>query len=127
MKQSAAQQVVPERVGHDHPLLVDPVSLGFPDDPVLDIPGPSPEEEPLTLALTDLIQDANGEIVLFNDSHLRSLALATDAQPVSEGEARQHVTATGEDVSGFRYVTFDNGLTLYYQPQLELHLRPEHG
>ena len=72
------------------------------------------------LALTDLLQDANGEVVLFNDSGLRSLALSTDALVVAEGQATRHVTAAGEDVSGFRYVAFDNGLKLFYQPGLDL-------
>ncbi|MCS6878561.1 MAG: hypothetical protein N2038_12840 [Geminicoccaceae bacterium] len=84
-----------------------------------------PDEEIVTLALSDLVQDANGEIVLFNDSHLRRLALLTEANELARGEAPHHVTAAGEDVTGFRYVTFDNGVTLYYQPDLELLVRHE--
>lgn len=75
---------------------------------------------PIVLALSDLVRDANGEVVLFNDSGLRALAVSTDAVVVAEGEAGRHVTAAGEDVSGFRYVTFDNGLKLFYQPGLDL-------
>ncbi|MCX8102115.1 MAG: hypothetical protein N3D77_12855 [Geminicoccaceae bacterium] len=84
-----------------------------------------PGEEIVALALADLVQDANGEIVLFNDSHLRRLALLTDAQERARGTAPPHVTAAGEDVTGFRYVAFDNGVTLYYQPDLELIVRHE--
>ena len=79
----------------------------------------------IVLALTDLLQDANGEVVLFNDSGLRSLALSTDALVVAEGQATRHVTAAGEDVSGFRYVAFDTGLKLFYQPGLDLILVQE--
>lgn len=75
------------------------------------------------LALSDLLGDANGEIVLFNDSGLRRLALATDAAVVADGRAGAYRTATGQDVSGFRFLTFDNGLTLYYQPDLDLVVR----
>jgi hypothetical protein len=77
----------------------------------------------LTLRLDDLIQDDNGEVVLFNDSGLRALAVATDAGIVAEGSSGHHVTAAGEDVSGFHYVTFDTGLTLYYQHGLEVIVR----
>jgi hypothetical protein len=31
-----------------------------------------------------------------------------------------HRTATGEDVSGFKFVRFDNGLTLYFEEALHL-------
>ena len=39
---------------------------------------------------------------------------------VAEGEAGRHQTAAGEDVTGFRYITFEGGLKLYYQPGLDL-------
>lgn len=86
-----------------------------------------PEESvsSIVLSLSDLVRDANGEVVLFNDSGLRSLAVSTDAVVVAEGEAGRHVTAAGEDVSGFRYVAFDNGLKLFYQPGLDLILIQE--
>ena len=73
------------------------------------------EEPPLMLALDDLVRDQNGEVVLFNDSGLRALALSCHDVVVEEGEAGRHVTAAGEDVSGFRYLAFANGLRLYYQ------------
>lgn len=82
-----------------------------------------PEEETVTLALSDLVQDSNGEIVLFNDSNLRRLALVTSTAELARGQAPHHVTAAGEDVTGFAYVTFENGVTLYYEPQLELIVR----
>jgi hypothetical protein len=80
------------------------------------------EEPPLMLALADLMGDPNGEVVLFNDSGLRSLALALDMEVaiVEEGEAERNATAAGEDVSGFRYMRFDNGIKLYHQPDLDL-------
>lgn len=72
------------------------------------------------LALAELMSDANGEVVIFNDSGFRTLALRTDTAVVTEGQARAHVTAGGEDVSGFNYVTFENGLTVYFQVGLDL-------
>lgn len=88
-----------------------------------DAPRTDPVAEPTELALADLIGDDNGEIVLFNDSGLRSLALQTDAAVVANGRAQKHVTASGEDVSGFKFLRFDNGLTLYYEEGLDLVLQ----
>lgn len=76
------------------------------------------------LSLADLISDDNGEIVFFNDSAFRKLAIKTEAEVVSSGQATTHRTAAGEDVSGFNYVTFENGLTLYFETGLDL-LLPE--
>ena len=80
----------------------------------------SGEDPPLILSLTDLVRDDAGEVVLFNDSGLRALAISTATRVIEEGEAGRHVTAAGEDVSGFRYLAFANGLRLYYQPDLDL-------
>lgn len=74
----------------------------------------------LSLDLRDLIRDDNGEVVLYNDSGLRAIGLSTDSQVVARGHANAHVTASGEDVSGFQYLTFDDGLTLYYQEGLDV-------
>ncbi len=79
-----------------------------------------PEGDVPTLELTDLLQDANGEVVLFNDSHLPSLAVRAESQPVDRGAVGQHVTAAGDDVTGFRFVAFDDGTRLYYQDSLHL-------
>ena len=72
------------------------------------------------LVLADVVCDANGEVVVFNDSGLRTLAIRTEAAVAAEGRMQKHVTAGGEDVSGFSYVTFDNGVTLYYPEGLDL-------
>jgi hypothetical protein len=74
----------------------------------------------IELSLSDLIGDERGEVVLFNDSGFHTLALRTEARVVERGVAQRHVTAGGDDVSGFRYLTFENGLTLYYQEGVDL-------
>lgn len=76
------------------------------------------------LALDDLVGDDQGEVVVFNDSGFRNLAIRTDRAVVADGYAGAHVTASGSDVSGFRFVRFDNGLTLYFEPGLDLILAP---
>lgn len=78
------------------------------------------EPAELELALADLISDDNGEIVFFNDSGFHSLAIRTDAAVVANGRTQAHVTAAGDDVSGFKFVRFDNGLTLYFEEGLHL-------
>ncbi len=72
------------------------------------------------LALSDLIADRNGEVVLYNDSNLPVLTLLTAERPVARGTVESHVTAGGVDVSGYDFVTFGNGLTLYYPKGLQL-------
>ena len=81
---------------------------------------PVAEPAELELALADLISDANGEIVFFNDSGFHSLTIRTDAAVVANGRTQAHVTAAGDDVSGFKFVRFDNGLTLYFEEGLHL-------
>lgn len=79
----------------------------------------------VVLPLSAMISDASGEVVLFNDSGLRSLVVRTDAQLTGKGQSPRHVTAGGDDVSGFRFMTFDNGIKLYYHPDLDLVLTRE--
>ena len=78
------------------------------------------EPADVELAMADLISDDNGEIVFFNDSGFHSLSLRTDASVVANGRTQAHVTAAGDDVSGFNYVRFENGLTLFYEERLQL-------
>jgi hypothetical protein len=61
--------------------------------------------------------------VFFNDSDLRRLAIATDAAVVADGRAGPHRTAAGHAVGGFRFLTFDNGITLYCPAGLDVVVR----
>jgi len=84
-------------------------------------------EDVVTLELTDLVSDSNGEIVLFNDSHLPALAVRADSLPVASGEMGNHVTAAGDDVTGYRFVAFDNGTKLIFQDSVDLVILGAHG
>src|SRR5947208_2266623 len=75
------------------------------DDPV-ETPGGASEDGPPQLRLGDLLQDANGEVVLYNDSRLPVMAIDAAAGVVDQGQSGPHVTAAGDDVSGFRYLAF---------------------
>jgi hypothetical protein len=79
----------------------------------------------VALAMSDLIADDQGEIVLFNDSAVRRLVVTTDATVVADGRSGAHRTSAGEAVGGFSFVTFDNGVTLYYQAGLDLVVRAD--
>ena len=74
----------------------------------------------MTLELADLVTDSNGEIVLFNDSHLPALALRAESPPIASGEMGSHVTAAGDDVTGYRYVAFNDGTKLIFQGSVDL-------
>ncbi len=99
------------------------VDLGPLDPPAGGPAGASDDLPVVELALSDLMQDAGGEVVLYNDSGVRALGLVAEAAVVGEGEASAHVTASGDDVTGFKYVSFANGMTLYYQDGLDLIVR----
>lgn len=97
---------------------------GQPDD---DAWRPTEEKNEVVLSLSELLRDENGEIVLFNDSGFRRVVLEADSRPVAQGTAEPHVTAGGEDVSGYAYVAFDNGTRLYYPQDLDLLVVSEQG
>ena len=73
------------------------------------------------LDLADLIADPQGEVVVSDvgSGHLTIMAgLGVSSQGLAEG----HVTQDGFDVSGFHFVTFENGITLYYDDAVSLAL-----
>src|SRR5690606_2939720 len=78
------------------------------------------EATAVELTLSELVGDANGEVVIFNDSGLRTLALHAQVAVVEKGQVAKHVTAAGEDVSGYNCIKFDNGVTLYFPDDLDL-------
>lgn len=95
--------------------------VGLDDDDVSAGVSPPPAvSAEVELALSDLISDDQGEIVFFNDSSFRTLSIKTKSTIISDGQAEAHQTASGDDVSGFHYVKFDNGVTLYYEEGLDL-------
>ena len=76
------------------------------------------------LALSDLISDGNNEVVLVSDPSFETLKLTIDSEVLSSGVASDHVTAGGQDVTGYHYLSFESGLTLYYGDGVDLQLHP---
>ncbi len=74
------------------------------------------------LAVADLIPGNSDEVVLFNDSAVREVVLESEDAPIAEGAAETHVTGDGVDVSGFRFVRFPNGPTLFYDPDTRVRI-----
>ncbi|MGH6967820.1 MAG: hypothetical protein ACREEL_00875 [Stellaceae bacterium] len=92
----------------------EPIALGGVDQalPPAESAGATPAET-LTLSLDDLIPDARNEIVILDGSG-HDIAVATADAVSAHGIAAAHVTATGFDVSGFAFCTFEGGVTVFY-------------
>lgn len=76
------------------------------------------------LTLSDLISDNNNEVVLVSDPSFETLRLRVDSDVLSSGVVDSHITAGGQDVTGYHYLNFESGLTLYYGDGVELQLHP---
>ncbi|SNB74212.1 hypothetical protein SAMN07250955_111104 [Arboricoccus pini] len=77
------------------------------------------QDQPLLLSVDDLIVDANGEIVIFSGDGIDAVTL-TGATVTHTGRVEFHRTAAGDDVAGFQFLTFDNGMTIFHDPQLRV-------
>lgn len=84
----------------------------------------SEDSETVVLDLKDLLPDAGGEIVI-HGSGLGMIGVSTQLAVTATGTAEAHVTAAGEDVSGFRYYQLDGGITLYCPAETSLVLGPD--
>jgi hypothetical protein len=77
---------------------------------------PSPDEDPnsdsVVLQLDDLLPDSSGEVVLMMGEDV-SVNLLTHETITGFGIADPHVTATGVDVTGLHFYSFEGGLTVY--------------
>ncbi len=67
-----------------------------------------------------LVPDDRGEVVLFDDSHIGTVVVESDRPVLERGRVRRHRTDGGDDVSGWNFVRFADGPTLYYPPHLTL-------
>ncbi|HVO03796.1 MAG TPA: hypothetical protein VMT54_16465 [Candidatus Cybelea sp.] len=76
----------------------------------------------IKLALSDLLPDANGEIVVLNDGDDPEVSIATDLRILDSGVSPAHITAGGIEVGGMQFWVFEDGTRLYYSPGLSISL-----
>lgn len=69
-------------------------------------------EDSVVLGLGDLLPDASGEVVLFAEKDV-PVNILSDEPLTRMGIAEAHVTASGLDVTGLHYYSFESGITLY--------------
>jgi hypothetical protein len=104
-----------ETVSDDYGLTLDEESERLPL--VIVEPGASPLTDELAsdsvvLDLGDLLPDASGEVVLFMGEDV-SVNIMTRETITGFGIADPHVTASGVDVTGLHFYSFEGGLTVY--------------
>jgi hypothetical protein len=79
----------------------------------------------IRLALSDLLPDANGEIVVLNEGDDPSVSIETELKVMDAGVSPAHVTAGGIEVGGMQFWVFEDGTRLYYTQGLSISLSPE--
>ncbi|MCB1971139.1 MAG: hypothetical protein KDG54_12095 [Geminicoccaceae bacterium] len=75
------------------------------------------EQPPIALELSDLLTDDSGALVLSGDAPVE---IHTAQNVVDQGVAMPHTMVGGEDVSGFAFMVFDHGPTIYYPSGLDV-------
>ena len=90
------------------------------------IGGPAPRDgfghavgEPLELALADLLPDPAGEVVVSAGTGV-ALRLKSDLPLRESGVAEGHMTASGVDVTGLFFYSFEGGVTVYSPEDIEV-------
>jgi hypothetical protein len=85
---------------------------------------PPADDGLVALSLADLVPDAEGEVVFFDESGVTEMAVIADGRLLDQGISDSHVTAGGIDVAGMAFYSFDSGMTLYLPPDIHLSLLP---
>jgi hypothetical protein len=79
----------------------------------------------MVLSLADLVPDIGGEVAIQSFGvPAVGIEAAESVSVTASGTASSHVTAAGENVSGYRFYSFDNGITLYFPPDMVVLLTP---
>ena len=76
----------------------------------------------IKLALSDLLPDANGEIVVMNEGDDPDVSIETELRILDSGVSPAHLTAGGIEVGGMQFWVFEDGTRLYYAPGLSISL-----
>ena len=78
----------------------------------------------ISLQLTDLLPDSAGNVVIEYDGGNLAVQLMTDQAIVDRGFAAEAVDAHGGDLSGLAYCVFGDGTTVFFPPEISLHVLP---
>lgn len=81
----------------------------------------------VTLQLSDMLPDSNGEIVILSDGADSHLSIVTEMRLLETGIAEQHLTEAGVEVEGLTYWVFEDGTKVYYSQDVILHLDHQIG
>jgi hypothetical protein len=81
----------------------------------------------VTLQLSDMLPDANGEIVIMGDGADSHLNIVTELRLLETGIANQHLTESGVQVEGLTYWVFEDGTKVYHSNDVTLHLDHQIG
>ncbi|MET1025914.1 MAG: hypothetical protein ABWY00_02005 [Dongiaceae bacterium] len=76
----------------------------------------------VTLQLSDMLPDANGEIVILGDGADSPLNIVTDLRLLETGIAVSHMTEAGVQVEGLTYWVFEDGTKVYHSHDVTIHL-----
>jgi hypothetical protein len=82
----------------------------------------SVDDMSVTLQLSDMLPDANGEIVILGDGADSQLNIVTDLRLLETGIAAQHLTESGVQVEGLTYWVFEDGTKVYHSHDVALHI-----
>lgn len=82
----------------------------------------------VSLQLSDLLPDSNGNVVIEYDGGNLSVELLTDQAVMDRGVVTDAaVDAHGGDLSGLAYCAFGDGTTVFFPTDLSLHVLPTQG
>jgi hypothetical protein len=82
------------------------------------------EDNYLILRMDELLPDSGGEVVLMDDVG-EGFAIVTHDHISGQGVAEPHITASGLDVNGYSFTTFDSGITIFYPSESKLLVLPD--
>jgi len=93
------------------------------------VPGPAStlDDMNVTLQLSDMLPDSNGEIVILGDGADSHLNIVTELRLLETGVAEQHLTEGGVQVEGLTYWIFEDGTKVYHSQDVTLHLDHQIG
>lgn len=74
----------------------------------------------ITLRVIELCPDENSEVVVESTSGVGELVIKSPFEVAERGVLGRHVTAQGDDVSGFGYVRFKDGVRIIFPMALRV-------